>query len=79
MHMYNMSEACCNINVVRPQMHGLSWRIKGLYWDTHHGSLSGVLYDVPCFQYTSLAVVQMEVNHFCFFFMHLVKCMLCYL
>ena len=78
MHMYNTSEACCNINVVRPQMVSVG-ESKGCT-----GALITVhclvfCMDVPCFQYTSLAVVRMEVNHFCFFFMHLVKCMLCYL
>ena len=50
MHMYNMSDACCNIDVVRLQLvsvgesRGCTLMVRG----PHHGSLSGVLYmDVP--------------------------------
>ena len=82
MHMYNMTEACCNINVVRQQLvsvgesRGCSM-MEGVFIMIHC-LVSRT--DVPGFQYTPLVVVWMGLNHFCFFpinLMYLVNYMVC--
>ena len=46
MHMYNMSEACCNIHVVKLQLVSVG-KLRGctlMVRSLHRGSLSGVPY-----------------------------------
>ena len=73
--MYNTSEACCSINVVRLQLvsdselRGCTQMARG----PHYNSLSGAPTDVPGLQYTFLAVVWMAVSHFYSFPINLIQ------